>query len=177
MRETMTQQVRQTGAQRQLSSPPLGPISTRGSGTKRRHFISAECQLKASSLNLSLLSFCLLLLTHLKDQIHPRLHHILLDWVDVLCSKWQGCWKHGVLMNSLHVTGLAFFVWRFWLMKPPDALTKGKDVFFRVWLALQVQAGFPDQITHKRCHPGEVIYFFRKEKVQCISYVLKAFHY
>lgn len=30
-------------------------------------------------------------------------------------------------MNSLHVTGLAVFVWRFWLMKPPVDLTKGKD--------------------------------------------------
>lgn len=45
----MTQQVRQTGPQQQLSSLPLDPISPRGSGTKRRHFISAECQFKASS--------------------------------------------------------------------------------------------------------------------------------
>lgn len=73
-------------------------------------------------------------------------------------------------MNSLHGTGLAFFVQRFWLMNPPDGLTKGKDVF--PGLVLQVQAGFPDQITHKCCHPGQVLYLCWNKNIQ---YVLNMF--
>lgn len=65
-------------------------------------------------------------------------------------------------MNSLHVTGLHFFVWRFWLMKPPEGLTKGKDIFQGLF-ALQVQAGFPDQITHRATIPENFSTYLKRK--------------
>lgn len=143
----MTQQVRRTGAQWQLPSLQLGPISTRGYRTKKRHFISAERQFKASSLGLNRFSFCPSLLTSFQD--HRELHHILLKRIDTLCSKWQGCEKHGVLMNSLHVSGLAFFYPEILPNESPWSCDKGQRHFSG--LALHAGLHFYDQFYATCC--------------------------